>query len=228
MLNNALDVKTLDEYAMDLPIHKSGVRGEGNYYYNANVEVGPLVHYVAELCTQLLSMHSITDIPDIEKYFSSLVYYRVLQIQGKTYKDLRDVAIPNFFFPVLASLGKYDDPMRAMQITPHMEYDPMTPEEMTKTSFVLRAAGVATTLGLPVRLSSEIDDMYRVELVNGEFRVSGEQVSNHTLLVRTMVNIEFLKDVFAAPRTRYMSVEDAKPAWDSIVLRTWLSATQGR
>lgn len=228
MQNNATEVKTLEEFACGLPIHKSGVRGEGKFDYDANVAVGKLIPYVAGLCDQLLSMKNQSLSFSIEKYFSSLLYYRVAQIRGANHKGMNDVAIPNFFYPVLASLGKYYDPMRAMALTPFMEYDPMTLEEMMKASFEMRAAGVAVSLGLPRSLAVTSDEMYRVLEVGDEFMISGEQVSNQTLLIRTMVNVEFLKDVYAAPRTRYMLVEDAKPAWESIVLRIFLSETLGR
>lgn len=228
MQNNATEVKILEEFAQELPIHKSGMRGEGKFDYDVNVVTGELVPYVAELCDQLLSMKNQSLSVNIESYFSSLLYYRVAQIRGVNHKGMRDIAIPNFFYPVLASLGKYTDPMRAMALTPIMEYDPMTLEEMMRVSFEIRASGISVSLGLPRSLAVTSDEMFRVLEAGNEFMISGEQVSNQTLLIRTMVNMEFLKDVYAAPRTRYMLVEDAKPAWESIVLRTFLSDTIGR
>lgn len=223
MTNYAAEVKTLEEFALNIPIQKSGVQGEGKYDYHASVTPGPLVSYVADLCEQLLSMRSLSLSFSIEKYFTSLLWYRVSQVQGTNHRDLREVAVPNFFYPVLASLGAYEDPMRALAIRLHMEYDPMTLDEMRKASFEIRACGIAVSLGLPKMLTVTSDELFRISTVGEEFRISGEQVSNSMLMIRTAVNVEFLKEVYAAPRTRYMLVGDAKPAWDSVIVRTFLT-----
>lgn len=214
---NKEEQSVFDEYAKQLPIARTGVL-EGTREMEVDVTTRILVQDITDVANQLIIHQVGRELTyDLGAYLSSLVHYRVMQIQGKSPRNFDTIAIPNFFFPVLTSLGKYEDPMRAIAIVPTSSYEPMTPEEMAKASFELRAFGLSVSLGLPRKTRLETDDIFRVSEVDGELRIAGDQVSNVILLVRTAVRVEFLKEFFANPRTRYMTIDDSKPTWESAV-----------
>lgn len=226
MSNTCTETRTIEEFANGLPVHPNGVVEGGKEHYDVEVSVGTMVPEIVGFCNQLLEMKQVAVTFDLEHYLNSLLYYRVMQLKGKAPRSMSEVAIPNFFFPVLASLGKYEDPMRALSIIPRMAYTPMTPEEMSSASFSMRATGIAHSLGLPRGLTVDVDDIYRVSEECGELRVAQREVGNATLLVRTAVRIEFLKEVFGASKTRYLPVSSSRATWESIVLATLLSGNR--
>lgn len=219
--NNTQDI--LANYYNELPVHVAGVL-EGSFNYSIEVTPGAMVPEIAQLCNQLMSFKGMRPLSfNLESYFNSLIHYRVLQVEGKAVRELRDIAIPSFFYPVLAALGRYDDPLRAISFRLSSDIEPMSPEEMMQAAFELRASGIQHSLGFPRQLTVASDEFFRVSEESGELRVAGPQVSNPTLFVRTAVRVEFLKEFFGSARTRYLSVEDSRNTWTNIVDGTFLS-----
>lgn len=205
------------------------------------LNVTPTVKRVAEALNDTLSVRGIsvglTD-SDIENFLTNLVRYRVLQICRELPRGVvaKEVPVPDFFRPVLARIGRYEDPSRALNIElewnrvtegdaqseseheggvsdPVMEYD-----QLLRIARRLKAAGVRFTNGLPGVLIATDDSIFRIcEGSDGELLVAGPDVTEVDLLVRSIVRMSFLADIFGAARTRYLSVEDLRASWEAVV-----------
>lgn len=222
MSNNAGSMLDLNDLAKQLPVAKVGIMDGKSREMKVEVEPGSMITSISMATDMVLESRGTPLSFSFSAYLESLVYYRVMQINGKLTRELNQVAVPNFFFPVLASLGRFEDPLRMMEIVPESSNPvPMSPEEMMRSSFELRSKGVKCSLGLPRVTLITADDVYRVsESPEGELACAGEQVSNATLLIRTAVRVEFLKEFFGPARTRYLNVNDASRTWETIVLST--------
>ena len=169
------------------------------------------------LVVSLKSGQSI-DSKTVEDYLISLVVYRIMQIEGNLKMRAADVYVPCFFYPVLAGIGKFEDPRRALRISPTTNLTPpLTPDKMSEVGFMLATSRVKVERGLPRILTVDSDSFYRVESTHEELRVAGDDVGELILLIRTVVNCEFSAEIFGSARTRYLSIEDATTAWDAIL-----------
>lgn len=209
---------TLEVEASNMPIHAAGVASGNERQQEVEVDMGSMIPHIASVASLAMEPHGV-EASRLEKYFNSLVHYRVMQIRGELRTSFNDIAVPSFFFPVLTSLGVYDDPMKNIRIVPKSCIDPMTIEEVQEMSFELRRLGATHSLGLPRSTDVESDEIFRVMEDNRELKAAGVQPSNLTLLIRTAVKVEFLKEFFGAPTTRYITVDDSRPAWEAAVLR---------
>lgn len=173
----------------------------------------------------------------IEELLLTLVALRCMQVSSKLPKGImsRDIPVPDFFRPFLAYIGKYEDQFRALTIIPEwtdgveisenaekadgastarlMDFD-----EIRRVARTLKANGVRCTDGLPQALVTPDDALFRVrEDANGYLTVAGDDVGEAVLIVRAVVRVQFSQMIFGAARTRYLSVEDLRPALESIV-----------
>lgn len=220
-------------------VRKVACTGEWRELHPA-VSLTEIVKYVSQALSDLVSMRG-TTVPvsdsDIEGFLFAITNYRVLQLGRKLPRGViaQDVPVPDFFRPVLASICNYEDPLRALSLKPVWESDCRKgeaedkPEGMISDSLmpfdrVLRVArllkgnGVRMTYGLPRELSTGDDAIFRVcEDSEGNLLVAGSDVGEAELLIRSVVRIQFLSEVFGAARTRYVSVEDLRTAWDAVV-----------
>lgn len=193
---------------------------EGERTREIYVKPESMLSTISQRLTLLINFKSQRSISaaDIEKYLVSLIVYRVQQIEGNCKLRAADVYVPSFFYPVLAGLGRFEDPRRALALIPtSSDPAPMQPEEMYEFGFMLAASCVKVERGLPRLLTVDSDAIYRVENANGELRVAGEDVGELVLLLRTVLDCTFYAEVFGAARTRYLSVEDSGMAWDAIL-----------
>lgn len=175
---------------------------------------------------------------DIEGALSTIIILRCAQLNHSLPKGLNaaDVPIPDFFRPFVAQLGIFEDPRRALTITPY--WDPESTGEVTDgkadgalitlskeeldsfrdVMWRLKASGLRVTNGLPRNMSVDADNLFRIqETEGGELRVAGPDVCEVDVLVRSILRLQFLENVFGAARTRYVSVDDLRPALDAIV-----------
>lgn len=220
-------------------ITHSGVISEDRRY-SVGTGVTGLVKYASSVLSDFLYGKGlnvpVTD-SDIEEALSTIVQLRCRQIGKHLPKGIfaGDVPIPDFFRPVVTALGMYDDPLRALTIYPVWEDDMANDEnagktdgdeavllekysKLLKTVRVLKVNGVKVTHGLPRSLETVNDEIFRIqETDEGELLVAGIDVSEVAVLVRAMLRLQFLSDVFGAARTRYLSVEDLRPAVEAIV-----------
>lgn len=220
-------------------ITHSGVVSDDRIY-SVGTGVTGLVKYASSVLYDFLTAKGlnvpVTD-SSIEEALSTIVQLRCRQIGRSLPRGIfaGDVPIPDFFRPVVTALGKYDDPLRALTIQPVWEED--LPEhsdteategneatllekysKLVKVVRVLKVNGVRVTNGLPRMLETASDEIFRIqETDEGELLVAGIDVSEVAVLVRAMLRLQFLSDVFGAARTRYLSVEDLRPAVEAIV-----------
>jgi len=157
---------------------------------------------------------------DVERLIKTLVSYRVKQVQQvRIPLSPKDVYVPSFFMPVLSAIGRFEDPSRALRLTCEMENTEnlMEPDEVREYSFMLSSAGVKCDLGLPRELTRDEDGVFRVYREDKELFVAGADVGDLTLLIRTIIDIEFKAELFGQPRTKYVSLDDSITAWDAIL-----------
>lgn len=186
-----------------------------------SLTVGPeaMLREAAQLLAMSLKVQKNQTIASdkMEAYLRTLIEYRVLQINGRCPMASRDVIVPSFFYPVLSALGKYEDPMKALRISLTIDQDDtLNKDEMESMGFMLSVAGVKCSRGLPNVITVDNDAIFRVSSEDGELRVAGPDVGELTLLIRSVVRIEFSREVFGTARTRYVSVEDARAPWEAI------------
>lgn len=203
------------------------------------LNVTPTIKWVAEALETLLVVKGIpvavTD-STIETFLTNLVKLRVMQVNNRLPKGVvsGEVPVPDFFRPVLAKIVKFETPMRALTIgiewgelelrdgaylkadggqsSLEIDYD-----AFVKTARVLKASGIRFTNGLPRGFVTDDDSCFRIcESSDGELLVAGADVTEVDLLVRSIVRMSFLRDVYGAARTRYVSVEGLRAAWEAI------------
>ena len=213
--------------------------------YDRNLRVGvnvtEQVRYLAKQVGFVLEARTVR-VPvsdsDIERALLTIVILRCAQLNHSLPKQLNaaDVPIPDFFRPFVAQLGIFEDPRRALIITPYWDAEStgevtdgkadgtstaLSKEELDDFRDVvwrLKASGLRVTNGLPRNMSVDADNLFRIqETEEGELRVAGPDVCEVDVLVRSILRLQFLENVFGAARTRYVSVEDLRPALDAIV-----------
>lgn len=199
-----------------------------------------LVKYASSALLDMLTATGlnvpVTD-SSVEEALRTIVQLRCLQLSRALPRGIYagDVPIPDFFRPFITALGKYDDPNRGLTICPVWSPDSSLDisdgkaegneavsddqySKLVRTVRVLKANGVKVTNGLPRSLETTDDGIFRVqETASGELLVAGIDVSEVTLLVRGILRLQFLSNIFGAARTRYLSVEDLRPAIEAIV-----------
>lgn len=221
-------------------MNKTGLSGTWREAQPA-VGVTGMVKYVAGALADFSSMRStvvpITD-SDTERFLSTLVQLRCMQLSRCLPKGVfaADVPVPDFFRPVLSAICLYEAPFQALKIRPvwnplraaedeNTEKDDgmvtdlvMEFDELRRVSRLLKSNGIRCTDGLPRELSTSNDNVFRIrEDSEGNLLVAGEDVGEVELLIRSILRIQFLHTVYGAARTRYVSVDDLRSAWESVV-----------
>lgn len=225
--------------AVDLVNARISKAGCGNWKdVTLDVTVSDKVKILATGIADILSVKNpMAPVSDsvIEAFLTNLVKLRVLQIERKLPRSItsRDVPVPDFFRPFLMRLGKFEDGLRALEIhltvaessekaeegknAEGMISGVPTMDELNQAARLLKARGVRITLGLPGELSTPSDAIFRIrEDSDGSLYVAGADVTEVDLLVRSIVRIEFSQEIFGAARTRYLGVEDLRPALEAI------------
>lgn len=183
--------------------------------------------------------HTTITASKIEQFLTSLVALRVQQIgDQRLFMPSRDIPVPDFFRPVLTQIGIFESWSKALTVTPTLvdsdtettgdsgtgapmqRLSVMSKDEFDEVAFVLKSTGLRFTRGLPHMKAVECDEVYRVlEDEKGNLLVAGNDVSPLGLIVRSVVRMKFLSEMFGAARTRYLSVEDSRAAWEIIVTK---------
>lgn len=213
--------------------------------YNVGVNVTVMLKRTARVLMELIEGKGLS-IPltdsDIEAALLTIVELRCAQLNKTLPRGIfaADVPVPDFFRPFITQLGIFEDPMRGLCIHPvwvqryesevtdgkaegdkqvtNQEY-----EHLMRVCRVLKASGMRITNGLPRMLVVDSDNVFRIQQTDkGELLVAGSDVSEVDILVRSMLRLQFLECVFGEARTRYVSVEDLRSAFDSIVTSAFL------
>lgn len=179
---------------------------------------------------------TVTD-SEVENFLTNLIRLRVQQLNRDLPRGIvsAEVPVPDFFRPVLAKICKFETSSRALNID--VEFSDLVEsdgqyvkaeggvrayefdgDEFNRVARRLKANGIRFTSGLPRVLATTDDSIFRVcENAQGELLVAGADVTEVDLLVRSIVRMTFLSDIFGAARTRYLSVEDLRASWEAIV-----------
>lgn len=188
------------------------------------------------MCQHRNPMFSATD-SDVEKFLRTLVALRCKQITRNLPKgiDNRDVPVPDFFRPFLAYINRYESSFQALEIVPEWGSPAESDGKAEKTEGMvtdvmmdmtqirnigrlLKVSGVRVTDGLPRELVTTDDSIFRVcEGPTGDLLVAGSDVNEAVLLVRSVVRMSFLSEIFGAARTRYLGVEECTSALDIVL-----------
>lgn len=208
--------------------------------YTVGAGVTGMVKFAATAMVDFLTAKGlsvpVTD-SDVEESLSTIIQLRCLQLSRALPKGVfaGDVPIPDFFRPFVTAVGKYEDPSRGLSICPvwnpdicldladgKAEGNKATTDDqyskLVRVARVLKANGIGVTNGLPRSLETTDDGIFRLqETEDGELRLAGTDVSEVVTLVRTMLRMQFMASIFGAARTRYLSVEDLRPAVEAIV-----------
>lgn len=226
--------------SVETRITRQAISGEYQTYQPC-VGLTGMVKKVAQALVDFTNMRS-TSVPlsdsDIESFLLTITHLRCLQLKRKMPKGVStlDVPVPDFFRPVLARICKYEDQFRALEITPVFDQacaakdyqedktqgmvsdSTIDFDEIMRVARLLKVNGVRCTNGLPAVTSTTDDAIFRIrEDSEGNLLVAGPDVSSVDVLVRSMLRVQFLKVVFGEARTRYVSVEDLRTAWESVV-----------
>lgn len=178
---------------------------------------------------------TVTD-SDVEKFLTNLVRLRVQQVNHTLPRGIvaAEVPVPDFFRPVLAKICKFESPSRALSIDVEfaklterdgqyvkdeggVSYEEVDGNDLATVARRLKANGIRFTPGLPRVLATTDDSIFRVcENSQGDLLVAGADVTEVDLLVRSIVRMSFLSDIFGAARTRYLGVEDLRASWEAV------------
>lgn len=213
--------------------------GHGDYRnYTMDVSVTRMTSHIAEVLHDFLlsrNLNVLVNPADIETFLDDLVHLRVLQITRSLPRGVisRDIPVPDFFRPILVRIGNFEDPFRSLTISlgdgfGNDEEDEVSDAEggvsnidldqFNRVARRLKAMGVRFTAGLPGSLVIPDDSIFRIrEDEEGNLLVAGPDVTEADLVVRSVVRIMWCEEIFGAARTRYLSVEDTRPAWEAIV-----------
>lgn len=179
---------------------------------------------------------TVTD-SDVEKFLTNLIRLRVQQLNRSLPRGIvaAEVPVPDFFRPVLAKICKFESPSRALNIDVEfaeltdrdglyvkaeggVSYEEVDGNDLATVARRLKANGIRFTSGLPRVLATTDDSIFRVcENSQGDLLVAGADVTEVDLLVRSIVRMSFLTDIFGAARTRYLGVEDLRASWEAVV-----------
>jgi hypothetical protein len=215
-----------------------------------------LVHYVpvtASKWMQVLAeeMHTALsqlypsyklELGEIQDAFNAVLEMRLAYVSGvRSTLHPRDVEYPSFLGPVLAQVGKYVDTIRNVTLVPisptqskgkGSELVPdrarpyKVPDTYNKVITVLRSFGVSTNYGLPRDKVVENDDLFRINVAEGWIRGQAEMPSPTTILIRSLVNLSYLSEIFGKDRVIYGAEVSLRAAISELALLQIKGVTQ--
>lgn len=187
------------------------------------------VERLAEMLSDLYSGRgNFPTVDELTRYLSTLVALRCDQINHRLEKGVsaRDVPVPDFYFPFLAQIGRYEDSLGTRILVPTsidraseddrsgaeaqggVVYQRMEYGELCRVGRRLKAAGIATHLGLPVKLIADGSSLFRVRQdLKGQLFTDDRILSAPDLFVRSVVWYAYLEAEFGKADICYGSID---------------------
>jgi hypothetical protein len=208
------------------------------------VIVGPSasLQVLAELMFQSLDLSTSKELPfevdDLVAMAEYLVEARCAYVSGiKGERHPADIEYPAMFGPILAQIGKFRDTVANVEITPYpaklVDLDEdgnfvsvkkgvrcKVPEGYDTLIRAMRMMGVPTVFGLPKDKVTTDDTFFRIECANEVLCGSKREApSPLALFSRTLVNMNYLSNLFGDARISYAQVAGMTHALGDIVAR---------
>lgn len=181
---------------------------------------------------------------DVVECFEYLLAARCAYVSGTCSIDVhpKDIEYPSLLFPVLSAVGRYVDTGLNVTIIPvpqvgyqgivsqtgdfpnhKLEVDRKKrvtqPEKFGLVMSTLRAFGVNTARGLPMDKDVDVDDLYRLDEVEGALMGGKKEPSTHNLYVRAMLEMQYLAALFGETRVMYLALSSLRSGIYDLVAR---------
>lgn len=177
-------------------------------------------------------------VDEVQSYLATLVVYRCDQINKRLEKGVsaRDVPVPDFYFPFLAKIGRYEDELGTRVLLPTscrsaseeqrngarahgaelgtvMDFN-----QVLSVGRRLKAAGVRVHYGLPVVLTASDSTLFRVRQDSQGLLFTGESIlSTADVFVRSLVWYDYLEEEFGQANICYGSIHSFRHAFEALV-----------
>lgn len=177
-------------------------------------------------------------VDEVTSYLATLVALRCDQINKRLEKGVaaRDIPVPDFYFPFLAKIGRYEDELGTRILVPTswknatdeqrdgaladgaepiplMDYD-----QVLRIGRRLKAAGVKVHYGLPVVTAVTEPTLFRVRQDSQGALFTGDQIlSTADVFVRTLVWYEYLEAEFGKANICYGNIHSYRAAYEALI-----------
>lgn len=157
-------------------------------------------------------------VADVKAYLEYLFVLRLEQVSGRRSSAYGTVEVPVCIYPLLESIGNYENSEEGVYINPVSVDTAKLPNNADKLVRAMRIAGFEFSNSLPLAKAIESDLIYRLSVKDGVIysNVGGTSVDPVTLLVRIFYDFQELNSVYGTFRYNMGNVKVVGSALDAL------------